>query len=444
MPLMDDLARFVCETRFEDIPQETVTFTKHLTSKIVAAMLLGARTRAGKQAVDYVLSRGGAPEAGIVGTGVRCSLEDAVFVNGITCHAAELEDDQFPSATSDITVFPVIFPLMEKLGLSGRDMIRASSLGLEIMNRVGMFTLSGKGYTDLPFYGVVGAAVTAGVALNLNQNQMTNAVGIALGRASGFIINFGTDAHYIESAGACRDGLTAALLAQRGLTGNPDLEKWIQDLCAGMDVDPVRVAEGLGRPPWRVHEIWVKKYPCCFLTHRHIDMMLDVLADRALSAADVEHIGIHVGPVDFTCNRPFPTDTEDARFSFHHIMAALLVDGDVDSHHFTREKLEDPRFQQAWTKTSVTLHPEWPAEFMSGTAKLEVRLNSGETVVREREQARGGPRFPLTDREFKALYDKYTLGVLTEEGTTETWELLAGLDTVQDPTPLLNGILISG
>ena len=52
----------------------------------------------------------GQAEIWVIGAGVRCELEDAVFINGITSHAAELEDDQFPSATSDITIFPVIDP----------------------------------------------------------------------------------------------------------------------------------------------------------------------------------------------------------------------------------------------------------------------------------------------------------------------------------------------
>jgi len=41
MSLSDELAAFVVTTSFEDIPQETEAFTKHLASKIVAAMLYG-------------------------------------------------------------------------------------------------------------------------------------------------------------------------------------------------------------------------------------------------------------------------------------------------------------------------------------------------------------------------------------------------------------------
>ena len=444
--IADQIAEFVAETTFDDIPKETVSFVKHLSSKIIAAMLTGSTTLAGVKTADYVKSKKGPEEVGVIGGGFRCQLEDAVFVNGMTSHAAELEDDQFPSATSDITVFPVIFPMAEKLGLTGREIITASALGLEIMNRVGMFPLSFKGYTDLPFYGVIGAAITAGKALKLNPEQLKRAMGIAMGRASGFIVNFGTDAHYIESAGACKEGLLASLFAQKDMTGNPDIEKWLLDLYSGHEheMDTQRIVQGLGSSDWRVHEIWVKKYPCCFLTHRHIDMMFDILAEHKISYEDIDGVEIDVGPVDYTCNRPQPKDAEDARFSFQHIMAALMLDGDIDSHHFTDEKLSDNRFQDTWPKVSVTNHPDWPAEFMSGVACITVSLINGEKIVKEREQALGGPQFPLAQDQFKDLYSKYTRKVLTTKDMEDTWQIISNLEKVENLQEFLDKIDFPG
>lgn len=441
MALSDRIAEFVADTNFDDIPKETVFFTKHLSSKIVAAMLSGSTTPAGRKTAEYIKSKQGSEEAGVIGASFRCALEDAVFVNGISSHAAELEDDQFPSATSDITIFPVIFPMAEKLGLTGQELIVASTLGIEIMNRVGMFPLSSKGYTDLPFYGVIGAAVTAGKALKLSPRQLKWAIGIALGRAGGFIVNFGTDAHYIESAGACRDGLMAALLAQKDMTGNPDIERWLEDVCAGLDIDAGKIIEDLGGSHWRVHEIWVKKYPCCFLTHRHIDMMLDILAEHRIHYDDIEKVKIDVGPVDYTCNRPQPADPEDARFSFHHIMAALMLDGDVDSYHFSLEKLADKQFQEAWNKVSVINHLDWPAEFMSGVARITVLLNNGELIVKESVQTLGGPEFPLTIGQLKGLYHKYTNSVLNSADIEDTWETLSDLEHIEDLSVFLEKIV---
>ena len=437
MALMDQISEFIFKTNFEDIPEETVSYTKGLTSKIVAAMLAGSKTVAGERIVKYAAGSEKIAEAGAIGTGKRFSLEDAVFINGVTCHAAELEDDQFPSATSDITIFPVVFPLAEKLGATGKELIAASAIGIEVMNRVGMYPLSSKGITDLPFYGVIGAAVTAGKMLKLNKEQIKNAIGISMGRAAGYIVNFGTDAHYIESAGACRDGLMAAKLAQLGMTGSWDLERWIENVCQGTKYDISKIVDGIGKPKWRVHETWVKKYPCCFLTHRHIDMMLDILSSQKINESEIEKIEIHVGPVDYVCNRPEPKDTEDARFSFQHIIGSILVDGDIDSHHFTNERLKDEKIVSARKKVNVNCHFDWPAEFMSGTAKIEVVLYNGNIITEERLQARGGPNAPMTDSEFKSLFQKYSKIALEPEKIDVIWEMINGIDKMDDLTDLI-------
>lgn len=442
MALMNRIADFVVDTNFPDIPKETVDFTKHLASKIVAAMLYGATTRAGRGASEYVRSKSGPPEAGVIGAKLRCSVEDAVFVNGITSHAAELEDDQMPCATSDINIFPVIFPLAEKEDLSGRQVIEASAIGLEIMNRIGMRSISPQGMTDLPFFGVIGSAVTAAKALNLTSEQVKWAIGIAIGRASGYIVNFGTDAHYVESAAACRDGIMAAELARRNLTGTIELEKWLRgDVWKDSAIDLGPIVEDLGQPKWRVHETWVKKYPCCFLTHRHIDMMLEILQEEELTNEQISRIEIEVGPVDATCDRPTPTDPEDARFSFQHIMACLMLYGEVDSHHFAWEAMSDPSISEARQKVSVTVKPDWPREFMSGVARIQVTLKSGEVKEKKRVKAIGSPTEPLTTHHFEDLFVKYTKPVLLQENVRWVWQTLNELEAVDQIQELMERII---
>jgi len=48
----------------------------------------------------------------------------------------------------------------------------------------------------------------------------------AIGRAGGALINFGTDAHYLESAFACRDGYLAALFAKKGMSYHAVGYRW--------------------------------------------------------------------------------------------------------------------------------------------------------------------------------------------------------------------------
>jgi len=248
MPIAKRLCEFLVETKFQDIPKKTVEFTKQLGLKTVAGMLNGSRRPAGRRIAGFIKDQGGPSEASVIGSGFKSSVENASFANGIFAHACELEDDQFPSATSDILIFPILFPLAEKLRSPGRQLIEAAALSMEVMNRVGMYSLAHTGIADLSFYGIIGSAAAAGKMLGLTPTQLYSAFGIALGRASGFLVNFGTDAHYLESAMAGRDGYLAALFAKKGMTGNGDLEKWMTGLFGTQKPPFEKVVENLGKP----------------------------------------------------------------------------------------------------------------------------------------------------------------------------------------------------
>jgi len=432
MTISKEISEFLVDTKFHDIPEETIEFTKGLTLKTVAGMLGGSLTNAGRRITNYVRSRGGPQEAGVIGCGFRAPLEEAVLANGTFAHAAELEDDQLPSATSDINIFPVIFPLADRLRLTGREIVEASAVSMEVMNRLGMFSIAYMGMTDLPFYGVLGSAAAAAKVLGLSPSEIHSAFGIALGRAGGFIVNFGTDAHFLESAMACRDGLEAAILARNGMTGNADFEAWLGGLLGQGKVDLGSITRDLGKPKWHVHNIWIKKYPCCLLTHRQDDAAFSILKKNTLTYEDIERLEIHVGPIDAICDRPHPKDPEDARFSFQHIMAAIMLEGDLNFDTFSTDKIADLRFKEARAKVRVTTHPDWERKWLSGPGKVTIITKDGKTFSEERDEPLGGSKYPLSMDQFKELYRKYTRDVLSEEQAEWTSEIILNLEQFKD------------
>lgn len=438
--LADRLGTFVARTTLADIPAETVAFTKSLALKTLAGMVAGASTGAARPVIDWVRESASPAEAGVIGAGFRTSTESAVLANAHSAHAAELEDDQFPSATSDITVFPVIFPLAERWRISGRAVVEASAVALEVMNRVGRFSLAYRGITDLPYFGVIGAAVAAAKGLGLDEVQVRNAIGIAIGRAAGFIANFGTDAHYFESSMASRDGYFAALMARRGLTGTTDLEGWLRQAHARVDLPLAEISEGLGTGRWHVHNVWVKKYPCCFLTHRQIDMMLALRKKHGLTAEAVSAVEVDVGPVDATCDRPVPKHVEDARFSFQHILASALADGDVGYPSFDPARIADPGMAKIRQRIRVNVKPDWRPEFNSGVARLAVTTADGRVLVEERDQPLGGSRYPLDREQFLGLHEKYTRGFLTPGQIEAVAGLVLGLEEQPDVSALMRTV----
>lgn len=434
--IINDIAKFVCQTKLENIPVETINYTKELCLKTLAGMVAGSATSAATPVIEYA-NAVKITEAGVVGCKFKSLLEYSILANGHFAHAAELEDDQFPSVTSDITVIPVIFPLAENLELAGREVVEATAVALEVMNRVGMFSLAYKGITDLPFYGVIGSAVVASKALKLNEDQVKNAIGIAIGRSSGYIANFGTDAHYFESSMACRDGYFAALMAQKNLTGTWDIENWLRQLHGNENIALEKIISELGNPRWHLHNIWIKKYPCCFLTHRQIDIGFKLKEENELSPDKIELIEIDAGPIDVTCDRPTPRHVEDSRFSFQHIMAGLVIDGDINYDTFTDKKIADPEFQSFRSKVKVIHRNDWAPEFNSGIARVAIKLIDGRIVEDTARQPLGGSENPLTQDEFLKLYKKYTKEFLSDEQITKTANFILNLESQKNVKELM-------
>ena len=258
-------------------------------------------------------------------------------------------------------------------------------------------------------------------------------------------VSFGTDAHYFESALHSLHALIAAELAKEGLVGNPDLATYLSNFIGKDRVSPEKFVENLGTA-WRVHDIWVKKYPCCFYMHRHLDALFELIRQHQISYDQVDRVAAHISPLEEVCNRPEPKTLGDLQFSFHHALSSILLDQDVNFRHIARERMEDPQFRQARKKVEVVLHPEWiPRYAMDTPARIEVRLQDGRILSRERMHAVGAPDEPLAMGQFKALFLKFAGGALPEDKLGWTADALGDLEKLsQRDMQELNRVLVSG
>ncbi len=442
MNMADRLSTFVVETTFKDIPEDTVRFTKELALKTTAGMLAGSRLSESKKFINYIKEKGGKSEAGIVGDSFRTSVENAILANGFFAHISELEDDQYPGPTSDITIFPIILPLAEKLGLSGKELIEASVVGTEVMTRFSYYTqprTAERGFIPLPYYGVIGAGMVAAKALKLDKEKTKATLGLSFTQGTGSYVNIGTVAHYLESAWSCRNGLVAAEMANLGFTSGTNLEKWLISLLGEDGVKLEAITNGIGKSPFFIHNIWIKKYPCCGLTHRQADSLFMLIKEHKFTAKDVAEILVDVGTTDYeACNRVDPADIESSKFSYQHTLSAVMLEGDIDMDTFTDMKISDPQFKAFRPKVKLIAHPEWGGGSNAGIPRVTVRLKNGKSIMKEMEQPIGGNKFPLTSAQIVDLYRKYTRNILTEEQISRTIDMTLDMENISDLSELIN------
>lgn len=423
------LAEFTVNTKVSDLSPGTIGFAKQLALKTVAGMLAGSTMPAGKKIAAFVRADPDGSEIGVIGCGFKASLWKAVFANAFFAHQSELEDDRLNTGTCwDITTFPILFPLADKLELSGAQMLEAAVVGLEVMARTCQFYPQGHmGISIVP--SSIGPAALATRVLNLNVEQTTTCFGLAMSGVATCYVNFGTDAHFFETALQTVNGLIAAQTATLGLSSNPDIVKYLTNLLGKDKVNVDDLVGGLGSI-FQFQEIWLKKYPCCLYTHRYIDGLLEIILRENVKYEQIQNITTHVAAgIMEICNRPEPKTIGDLQFSYQHILASLAMDRDVNYKHIAEERIADPQFRAGREKVGVVVHPEWVARLpMETPARLVLKLHDGREFSSDRTYPTGTAKEPLTMEHVKALFHKFVGNVLPEAQKHYAADALANLE----------------
>jgi 2-methylcitrate dehydratase PrpD len=443
MTVTQQLAEFVAATPGSAIPPETVDTAKGLLLKTVAGMVVGCREPVGRTVTEYLQRAGGAPEAAVVGAGYHTTVENAAWAHGVFAHASELEDDQFPSTVGDYWVFPALFSLAEKLGSSGRELIDAAIIGWEVGTRLidedrGLF-YRGVKIEPVLWFAPIATAAAAARLLKLPADQAANALSISMVHQSGFWGQFGSTAHFIETGGVQRAGVLSALLAKENCTGQLDiLDGAGGHFAAVWEGRGVDLKEALGKPPWAVHNMWVKKFPCCLAFHVHIDALMMLLRDHALRNDDIEAVEVEIDLPDSEFVGGPADNLDAARFSVAYALAEVLLRGTVDLESFKSEgRLTAPATLEAMAKVKVIPREDWPTILAHG-GQVTIVTKDGRRLTQFLRTALGGTDSPLSLDEVARVSRPYLEAFLAVETARRVEEILVALDTQGDVRELMD------
>src|SRR5881397_911081 len=183
-------------------------------------------------AIRFARAQGGTPEASVLTTNIRTSAINAALVNAMFAHADETDDfEPVTKAHPGCATVPAALAVGEREDASGQDFLRAVTLGYDLCCRLLMALgpdhvrathRSAEGVSST--FGAVGAAASLA---RLDEKQMRYALSYAAQQVSG-IWSWERDSEHVEKAfdfagmGA-RNGVTAAIMAQTGFTGVPDV-----------------------------------------------------------------------------------------------------------------------------------------------------------------------------------------------------------------------------
>ena len=219
------LAAFVAELKFDDIPRATIDMSKRLLLDGVGCMLAGVNGAPARNVAAMVRCLGGERQATIFPGNTQGSVRDAAFVNGISLYSVGLNDVHSPSgAHPGACVIPTVLAVGEWRRVPGKELLAAMVAGYEVNGRVGRAiipTHRERGFHPTGTCGTFGAASAASRLLGFDAEETANALGIAGSQAAGLYEchHDGTSTMIFHAGRAAQNGVEAALLVRWGMTG---------------------------------------------------------------------------------------------------------------------------------------------------------------------------------------------------------------------------------
>ena len=442
MNIVKKLATFIGETQYDKLPQEMVFEVKRALLDTIGVTIAGSLEPAGKIITGFVGKMGGKPAASVIGCKFRTSLPLAALANGTMGHALDYDDTGAGcQGHPSVAIFPAILALGEELESSGKEIITAYAVGVEVWSKLAacMPSFHLKGWHPTAVFGTLGAAAGASKLLNLSVEQTMMSVGLAVSEAAGLMKNFGTMTKPFHAGNAAQNGVVAAMLVKDGFTAAENIlegEFGFPGIYYGGEVDVSGMAENLGSPFAIIAEgLNIKKYPTCYCTHTAIDVMLDLVKKYEITPEQVEKIEC-LGPLRFkkVLFHTNPGNKLEAKFSMNFVMASAIVDHKVGLDQVTDERVKDPAIQELMKK--VSLHSYEGPEDQPVT--VTVRLKGGNQYSESAMQPRGHAGTPLSRDELLGKYEACARRVLDDSAVERSIELLENLDTLHDIKELMD------
>ncbi len=406
-----ELASMVVDTDFDDLDSHDTHHAKLAILDYVGVAMYGSNHEVGQIVGQYVSDYSGGDDSTVIGRGTA-SPPGAALANGSFGHAIDY-DDTFESIIIHPTspIFAASMAIGESASASGKDVLTGYFVGCESAYVIGNSIAPAHfecGWHMTGTVGTIGAAIASGYILNLSQEALQNAIGIAASESSSLKKNFGTMTKPLHAGHAAEMGVRAALLAKRGFTADKSIIEgklgYGKIMTGGEGHDESVLTEDFGNE-WAINDIGFKPYPSGVITHAAMDSLREIVIEEDLKPDDVDEIIVTLADdaTDMLIHEN-PSDALQAKFSIEFCLAAILRERDAGVHEFTDEYVSEEETQEIISIVTRDFESElFGVEYASYGARIKVRSGDNE-YMNETEFAPGSPNNPVTEDRLEAKF----------------------------------------
>jgi 2-methylcitrate dehydratase PrpD len=446
MTVAERLVAFAQDYGGRGVPDDVAHEAKRLLLNQLKASVGATDHEAIRILHDWAMATAGEGDAQVLWFGTRTEAGRAALVNGALFEVLDFHDTYIPCfmhATS--AVLPAVLAAAQVGGQSGREVVQALALGMEVelaVARLLMPTAYYRGYVPAGLTGGVGAAAACGLLADLDAERLRNAICIAMCTAFGTYESVGSmTLSYITGATA-QSGLAAAQLAERGFDAPATAFEGDKGMLESHSDEPrekfAEVLDALGKT-WRIHGQSYKSVPTETITHAPIECTLELLP-RA-KGRQVERMRFGVQPIVVEiCDERMerfgdPHSELTARFDLCFCAAAAWQRG-----RFTLDEMREPAYTDPEIlalRSRIELVPDDTRESFDGCS-LEIQFTDGSRESTSVDAFLGSPGRRMTDDELSGIFRASASELLPAGRADELLTAVWDLDKARDVSALMS------
>ena len=408
---VDRLVEHVTGTRFEDLSAAAVAAVKTFCLDTIGVSVAGTTAPYAAEMRLAVGEWGSGEEATVLGVGNRLPAAAAAIVNAFHAHNQEFDCVHEAAVVHPLTTIQsAALAFTERTGgVSGRELILALAVGVDVATSVGMAAKTGLRFFRPATAGTFGATAAAGKLAGLDDVKLKNALGLAYAQNAGTMQSHieGGPALALQMGFAAGAAVRAVDLARAGLPGPHDVLEgpfgYFRLFEGEWDLEPVWAELGT---VWRITQVSHKPFPTGRATHGGLDGILQLRGSHGLQADDVARLVLGAPPlIHQLVGRPVKPDMDVtyARLCFQFVGALALLQGAVDVSDFSAERLADPQLHAIARRVELAADGNLDPNALAPQS-VTAHLKDGRTLRIHVPYTLGSPGRPLTGEQHLAKF----------------------------------------
>ncbi|OGA44811.1 MAG: hypothetical protein A3G24_25935 [Betaproteobacteria bacterium RIFCSPLOWO2_12_FULL_62_13] len=441
--IVEQLSSYAAALCFEDLPGEVIHQAKRLIIDTIGCALGGYASEPAKIAREIAGTVASGRPATVMVSGQRTSPDLATFANGVMIRFLDFNDGYISTGESGhpSDSIAAVLSTAEVMHRSGREMIVATVLAYEVFCRI-------CDQADLKLLGfdhvtVGGMASTAAAARLFGIPEKSIAEAFNLGIVPNIALyqtRIGTVSMWkgCAYANASRNAVFAAMLAAGGMTGPSPVFEGVGGYFKAVTRAPFQLAALGGREhPFKIMECSIKRFPLGQYSQTVVEAALQVRGKiqsvDEIAEVRIETVTTAIRLMAGDPDKWEPATRETADHSMPYTVAAALIYGTVEQHHFDDEYLRDPKIRALTRRVKAAASDDADRRMPEAMlCKLTLVTESGASHTAVVEYHKGHYRNPMSEAEVEAKFRKLAKEVLATAQSDRLMERLWKLEDVTD------------